>query len=466
MPRFTTVSFVTASVPASSSINHNEPLVGLPNVIDIFKVKIVPSIVGGTTEVQIYERDTFLTADLLWGTNPFTATGFDPIQKDAAGVITEALRGFIAPYEDKDSTGELHVKVINNDSQAKTYTIDVEYEDVTANGTFTQGSVIFADSGGLLDEDNANLFWDDTSNELGIGTATPTHSLEVRGTGALIRVAADQVSAFSLENAAAVVMVRFSTDASNPRLELGSGCDLEIFSDVFSTSKFRVDGPTGNVTMKGSLFAGGLDYVQMRLGGNFTSLGASDRAQKLLLDGILTGAAGDTNFLAGTYFANVIHTQTATESITTIAQVRIVEPDITNNLTGNITNTATLWITGAATEGTNNYGLWVNASDVRFDGQQFWNSINTETLSADKTIAVTDPMVHFLDPNGANRNVDLMPEISGQVVVIVNTADAGSEDLIVREDGGVTTIVTIAQDEMAFLVCNGTVWKGMVGLNT
>jgi len=95
----------------------------------------------------------------------------------------------------------------------------------------------------------------------------------------------------------------------------------------------------------------------------------------------------------------------------------------------------------------------------------FLTSINTETLSADKTIAASGQTIHFLDPGGASRNVDLMPEVAGQVVIIVNTADA-AENLTVREDAGVTTIVTIAQNEMALLVCNGTVWKGMVGANT
>ena len=38
---------------------------------------------------------------------------------------------------------------------------------------FTQGSVVFAGASGIYTQDNANFFWDDTSNNLGIGTATP-----------------------------------------------------------------------------------------------------------------------------------------------------------------------------------------------------------------------------------------------------------------------------------------------------
>ena len=37
----------------------------------------------------------------------------------------------------------------------------------------TAGSVLFAGAGGILAQDNSNLFWDDSNNRLGVGTATP-----------------------------------------------------------------------------------------------------------------------------------------------------------------------------------------------------------------------------------------------------------------------------------------------------
>lgn len=48
----------------------------------------------------------------------------------------------------------------------------------------TAGSVLFAGTSGVLQQDNANLFWDDTNNRLGIGTATPSVALEL-GTSTL-----------------------------------------------------------------------------------------------------------------------------------------------------------------------------------------------------------------------------------------------------------------------------------------
>lgn len=51
----------------------------------------------------------------------------------------------------------------------------------TGGVAFTPGSVIFAGAGGALAEDNANLFWDNSNNRLGIGTNSPGATLHVAG---------------------------------------------------------------------------------------------------------------------------------------------------------------------------------------------------------------------------------------------------------------------------------------------
>jgi hypothetical protein len=47
---------------------------------------------------------------------------------------------------------------------------------------FTAGSVVFAGASGVYSQDNSNLFWDDSNNRLGVGTATPVSSIETNGT--------------------------------------------------------------------------------------------------------------------------------------------------------------------------------------------------------------------------------------------------------------------------------------------
>ena len=45
----------------------------------------------------------------------------------------------------------------------------------------TAGSVFFAGTGGVLQQDNANFFWDDAANRLGIGRTAPGYTLDITG---------------------------------------------------------------------------------------------------------------------------------------------------------------------------------------------------------------------------------------------------------------------------------------------
>jgi hypothetical protein len=49
------------------------------------------------------------------------------------------------------------------------------------NTTFTAGSIVFAGASGVYSQDNANLFWDNTNDRLGIGNTAPGYRLEVTG---------------------------------------------------------------------------------------------------------------------------------------------------------------------------------------------------------------------------------------------------------------------------------------------
>jgi hypothetical protein len=46
---------------------------------------------------------------------------------------------------------------------------------------FTAGSVVFAGASGVYTQDNANLFWDNTNDRLGIGISSPAERLDVNG---------------------------------------------------------------------------------------------------------------------------------------------------------------------------------------------------------------------------------------------------------------------------------------------
>src|SRR3990167_3784239 len=61
---------------------------------------------------------------------------------------------------------------------------DIGDGGISIGGTITggtEGSVLFVGAGGVLAQDNANFFWDDTTNRLGLGTATPNNTIQVAG---------------------------------------------------------------------------------------------------------------------------------------------------------------------------------------------------------------------------------------------------------------------------------------------
>ena len=49
----------------------------------------------------------------------------------------------------------------------------------------TTGGVLFGGSTGLIAQDSSNLFWDDSIDFLGIGTASPASLLDINPSGPL-----------------------------------------------------------------------------------------------------------------------------------------------------------------------------------------------------------------------------------------------------------------------------------------
>lgn len=80
--------------------------------------------------------------------------------------------------------------LVFNDSNGFDGTISLVGSTATLTITtaLTQGSVPFIGASGALTQDNANLFFDDTNNRLGINTNSPTTALDVFGSGIIGRI--------------------------------------------------------------------------------------------------------------------------------------------------------------------------------------------------------------------------------------------------------------------------------------
>ena len=76
---------------------------------------------------------------------------------------------------------------------------------------------------------------------------------------------------------------------------------------------------------------------------------------------------------------------------------------------------------------------------------------SVQTLGGTYVIPADGPPIHFLDPGGAARNVDLPAEEDALVIAVFNEADA-AEAITLRNDAA-GTVVTIAQSEAAIAFC-------------
>jgi hypothetical protein len=139
---------------------------------------------------------------------------------------------------------------------------------------FTPGSIVFAGAGGIYNQDNAGLFWDDANNRLGIGTSTPVYRLHLSessaGTSPQVHIRQSGVGdaamrfalagtrsyAFGIDNSDGDKL-KISTAASASAV-LGTGDLLTFDSDgnmvpgSAALNLFTYDGYIHNVTCQGS----------------------------------------------------------------------------------------------------------------------------------------------------------------------------------------------------------------------
>ena len=84
---------------------------------------------------------------------------------------------------------------------------------------------------------------------------------------------------------------------------------------------------------------------------------------------------------------------------------------------------------------------------------------NTETITATKTLTDNDCQFQFITASGADRTVLLAPEATTNHVTIVYNAGA-SNNVVVKDDSGTTTLATLAADQWSILYpLNAKGWK-------
>jgi hypothetical protein len=145
------------------------------------------------TPIQLYRTSTAAAAptagNLAAGELAINLTDEKLYFKNAAGVVKllASNSGALGTVTSVDVSGGTTGLTTSGGPITSSGTITLAGTLGVANGgtgtatAFTAGSVVFAGASGVYSQDNANLFWDNANDRLGIGTATPAAKLHLAG---------------------------------------------------------------------------------------------------------------------------------------------------------------------------------------------------------------------------------------------------------------------------------------------
>lgn len=168
------------------------------NAAQVVRSDVNGNLVNGT--IDLASADVINVLPIArGGTNSGTALNNNRIMVSSGGAIVEAAAltngqlligstGAAPVAANITQTGTLGVVITNGAGSISLDTVqDIRtsasptFVNATLSGK-TSGSVIFAGTGGILSESNANFFWDNVNGRLGLGTNTPSRRLDVNGT--------------------------------------------------------------------------------------------------------------------------------------------------------------------------------------------------------------------------------------------------------------------------------------------
>lgn len=236
MGRGLTATFTTGNVTASGgTLGYHKT--GLPNAFNILKVKLVPSAGSGASTIQVMQKDTLTTTDLVLEWKAVSGNVYDPMDYSSGSPVEMPATDIIATYDDEDSTGEAHFKFTNNDSVDKTYDGELTYEEVP----------VF-DASNVMSVSKAELLGD----KLYFGGRTSSHAMIRRSSTNIEAVLGDE-SAYTAFLAATL----FSTSAG---VFLGGVAATDILLTKSGANLYILKGDSSgfaDVTAKNGTMTGG-----------------------------------------------------------------------------------------------------------------------------------------------------------------------------------------------------------------
>lgn len=197
-----------------------------------------------------------------------TAGTYTKVTVDAKGRVTT---GANLSAGDIPAGSTNYIQNISSGTQTANYAIS---GNGSIGGNFTlssmtAGSVLFAGTGGLMSQKNANFFWDNTNNRLGVGVNAPGNTLDVGGT-----VAGTGVSGLRLRALNSATVQPYNSKV----LSINNNGDVIVTQNA-AASNWLI---TGNSAVDATTqFLGTTDDNKMVIKSNNTSLLEFGRRQTL-----------------------------------------------------------------------------------------------------------------------------------------------------------------------------------------
>jgi hypothetical protein len=153
----------------------------------------------------------------------------------------------------------------------------------------TSGSVLFAGASGVVSQNNSNLYYNNSNNELGVGTNTPGHKLDVNGV----------TRTEGFEGKVVVMAGGSSNTTSGAALQLDSTVYFCIANNATSSNNYFVQLPnTATISVGHTIYfrdgMGNTHYLQIQSYGGSSNILATGHAIGTLNSSISFGAS-DSN---------------------------------------------------------------------------------------------------------------------------------------------------------------------------
>lgn len=297
-----------------------------------------------------------------------------PFVDTMAFILLDTNTNIIWQY--KKATNNAWTRVGGSISSGLTGVLPVANGGTNTSTAFTAGSVVFAGASGTYTQDNSGLFFNTTSNLLGIGTASPSYALDVIEDNEPSQTNTFAIARFTGSNATANDLNIIGPSGSQVRLNFGrvgrgqdgemgynnntrafrlvTGGNAAVYFDSLQRSGFNVAGPTAIV----HIAAGTTTKPLLRF--NTGSLMTTPDAGAFEFNGNLLYFTPSTT--RHRIYHGVVNTAVTLDFPSTNAQT---SSDLTVTVTGAVlSDVVSLGVPNGAVNANSNFSAWVSDTDI------------------------------------------------------------------------------------------------------